>query len=76
MLWYVQHSLSACLMLFVFLALFRATSSSFQARHMATVVPIAYFFGREMRDWEKEGFLDWPGLLAPVLSSLFTMTYL
>lgn len=29
-----------------------------------------FYLGREIRDWEKLGFIDWPGILFPFYSSL------
>ncbi len=43
----------------------------------ACLAPVFYYFGREMRDLEKLGYVDWYGLLMPVGASVvLTALYL
>tara|TARA_X000000368_G_scaffold46053_1_gene33006 strand:- start:461 stop:874 length:414 start_codon:yes stop_codon:yes gene_type:complete len=43
----------------------------------ACLAPVFFYFGREMRDLQKLGYMDWYGLLMPVGASvLLTTAYL
>ena len=73
MMWYVQHSLAAFRMFLVSRSLFSATETN--SSRAVAAVSLVYFCKREFRQWENEDFVDWPGLLAPVITSLVCMMW-
>lgn len=38
---------------------------------VCSLIPLMFYIGRETRDLEKLGFVDWPGIIAPSISILF-----
>lgn len=36
-----------------------------------SIAPIMFYAGREIRDIEKLGFIDWLGIISPILSTTF-----
>ena len=80
--YWLEHALLSLFMTLVLLGLFMCTNATqkggasmqgVQSWQLAAaaVFPLGFYVGREIRDYEKlEEGMDWPGLLAPVVTFL------
>ena len=66
----IQHSLGALLIFIVSFPIIKRIPWRHLDLIFATTLPIMYFAGRELRDLEKSGYIDYWGFLAPTILSI------